>query len=587
MKLSQLYIFVITLLFPASYSFAQIPNFSPYPTEFVVIDADGLETSYMYASTTDFGEILEQTVTAEIVWARDDGLYDYDGDGIPDTSDSLACGWGTVMPDVVGKIALIRKGGCFFSQKIWNAQDAGAIGAIICQDQPDDGWNGGLVNMAGADSADLVTIPSIFITYEDCQFITAAIDNGIFNAASFRVSSFYNSLGPYAYSTPQNQIRLLEDIAVTIRNSDPTNAVSNIDVSVEIMDPNGEVSSYTETVDMIEASTSLIVEFDDYLPSILGEYKMTYSNTLTDEVIEEIFEITDCTWQMDENQSIYSVQLNFPWDVNWRYHVGNTYLTGSQESIATSATFMLENAWEISPLNPSYDPDASVLQIKLYDLDPNGDGVGPVGVESDYSTFQEVASSEYVVTGFEEPFEEITVDFENTPTLKANGQYALVCQYEGTSFSPLSPDFGFTSSGRQYPYLGTFHWIEQWTIFQEPAGQLDLEGWPEGHRPVIRLIQEDCTLNVGILDKPKIPAFFIYPNPSNDVVNLELDLHSMVNEVRVEIVDVMGNLISTKFLSNIQNEVTQIDVSTLSTGTYFMSVVTPEGVRSEKFIIAK
>merc|ERR1719218_183371 len=55
-----------------------------------------------------------------------------------------------------GKIALIRRGACFFTSKVINAQNAGAIGAIIYNDD-----RPGTVVMSGPDVG--VSIPSVFI----------------------------------------------------------------------------------------------------------------------------------------------------------------------------------------------------------------------------------------------------------------------------------------------------------------------------------------------------------------------------------------------------------------------------------------
>ncbi|MFN8498215.1 MAG: S8 family serine peptidase [Anaerolineae bacterium] len=79
------------------------------------------------------------------------------------TGSTLACGDpNNNIPagSLTGKIALIQRGSCNFSLKVWNAQRAGAVAAIIYNNAA-----GGdtLINMAaGAHAAD-VTIPSAFV----------------------------------------------------------------------------------------------------------------------------------------------------------------------------------------------------------------------------------------------------------------------------------------------------------------------------------------------------------------------------------------------------------------------------------------
>jgi len=64
--------------------------------------------------------------------------------------------------DLTGKIALVDRGECFFSEKAFNAQEAGAIGVIVCNYE-----GGALVNMS-AGTEDPITIPVVMINYGDC-----------------------------------------------------------------------------------------------------------------------------------------------------------------------------------------------------------------------------------------------------------------------------------------------------------------------------------------------------------------------------------------------------------------------------------
>eukprot|EP01044_Picomonas_judraskeda_P007135 COSAG03_NODE_750_length_5996_cov_3.402408_1_plen_1107_part_10 len=67
-----------------------------------------------------------------------------------------------------GKIALIRRGVCFFTTKVVNAQNAGAIGAVIYNDD-----RPGTVVMSGPDVG--ITIPSVFIEGTDGDALNAAV----------------------------------------------------------------------------------------------------------------------------------------------------------------------------------------------------------------------------------------------------------------------------------------------------------------------------------------------------------------------------------------------------------------------------
>ncbi len=72
-----------------------------------------------------------------------------------------------------GNIALIDRGNCNFTEKVKNAQNVGAVAVIICNNIP----GGGIFGMGGSDPT--ITIPSVMMSYEDCQTIRVEIGNGL------------------------------------------------------------------------------------------------------------------------------------------------------------------------------------------------------------------------------------------------------------------------------------------------------------------------------------------------------------------------------------------------------------------------
>ncbi|TDR22631.1 M36 family metallopeptidase [Marinicella litoralis] len=73
-----------------------------------------------------------------------------------------------------GRIALIDRGGCEFGVKVLNAENAGAIGAIVANNQGDS-----ILNMGpGAQGAN-VTIPALMVGQTDGGIIRAQLDNNV------------------------------------------------------------------------------------------------------------------------------------------------------------------------------------------------------------------------------------------------------------------------------------------------------------------------------------------------------------------------------------------------------------------------
>lgn len=81
--------------------------------------------------------------------------------------------------EIKGKIAMVDRGLCDFSKKVFNAQQAGAIAVIVCNIAGVNGGNGEeLLTMGAAANAGSVTIPSVFLKKSDCEKIRIVLVAG-------------------------------------------------------------------------------------------------------------------------------------------------------------------------------------------------------------------------------------------------------------------------------------------------------------------------------------------------------------------------------------------------------------------------
>jgi hypothetical protein len=108
-----------------------------------------------------------------------------------------ACAVATNPFDVSGKITLIRRGGCFFSQKVKNAQDAGAIAVIIMDSIPQSSTYIGTIGMTSTGILG-ITIPAISITKDAGEILIAEMANGPVNVTiQDPGNSYLNADGSY------------------------------------------------------------------------------------------------------------------------------------------------------------------------------------------------------------------------------------------------------------------------------------------------------------------------------------------------------------------------------------------------------
>jgi len=125
--------------------------------------------------TADFGTPVpfgsNDAITGQVALARDDDP----------ASPTQTCGDVANPDEINGKIALIDRGSCAFSQKVFNAQQAGATACIICNvpgaDSP--GSSGEAVNgMTGELFIDEITITSIFVAKSTCDRMRGELNQG-------------------------------------------------------------------------------------------------------------------------------------------------------------------------------------------------------------------------------------------------------------------------------------------------------------------------------------------------------------------------------------------------------------------------
>lgn len=126
------------------------------------VDAPSNLAGIIESGHANFGPpITSIPVTGEVIEINDGS-----------SSPSFGCDSVTNQPELAGKIALIDRGTCGLKLKVYNAQEAGAIGAIICH------FENYVETMNGPTPPD-VTIPSVMISSADCSRIRLAIGSGL------------------------------------------------------------------------------------------------------------------------------------------------------------------------------------------------------------------------------------------------------------------------------------------------------------------------------------------------------------------------------------------------------------------------
>jgi hypothetical protein len=129
---------------------ARAPSVLAPLVDFVIASPADIAGTYDYGTSSTFGA----TATPDNFYGVIVPGLDAAGDAGNSINDG--CSAFTNASAVAGKIAVVRRGGCFFTEKAKNAQLAGATGVIIGNNTD------GIINMIGEDPT--VTIPAISVT---------------------------------------------------------------------------------------------------------------------------------------------------------------------------------------------------------------------------------------------------------------------------------------------------------------------------------------------------------------------------------------------------------------------------------------
>lgn len=129
---------------------------------FVDVTAPASIAGRYEANQAAFGPLAGDQLSGDLMMADD-------GSGVTDGCDSIA-------NDLTGKVALIDRGACSFVQKVTNAQAAGAIAVVICNNDTDAPDN---VFIMGGNDGCTLDIPALMISYNSCQTIRAELGGGV------------------------------------------------------------------------------------------------------------------------------------------------------------------------------------------------------------------------------------------------------------------------------------------------------------------------------------------------------------------------------------------------------------------------
>lgn len=519
-----------------------------------------------------------QYVQGDLVLAMSDTLAWPDG--------SLACNLNITPVDttsgllntVAGKIAVVYRGACNFSQKAYNCQLAGAIAVIIVNSQ------GAPIAMGGGALGGLVTIPVVMINTNDGNFLAGLVANEPVTMFIGNKTGLYtNDIGFYAsgvnkayYATTPSYLATsateynipLGGRVLNFGSAAPANAT----FSAVITDPSGaEVYNNSVNLTLGVGPDQQDVTLPDFsmasYPS--GTYTLTYTADIpagddetSDNTYTTTFSISDDQWgyaQMDTT--------NMP--SGWNYYRGSStqteFVVCSNLRNDNASRLVAEGMYFSATSADSLDNEEILLTLFEWAdvfVDVNDANIG-------FNTLNEVASG-YYTFGNGEEYMTVYAAFD-APAALEDGKRYLACAYTG---SPIY--FGFEGDG-------DLTW--NYGIYQQPISPVKLDGtWyfdGFGNDVTAAMTLKVSENDANVTELPTINGS-AYPNPASDKVNIALNTTGKAN---ITVTDISGKVVMATSNEFNGSEFT-VSIANFENGLYIFNVSMENG-QTAQFNVVK
>lgn len=516
------------------------------------------------------------TYVEDTLMLVDDGTPGTNAQGHPIAQE----GCGPLQNDLTGKIAVIYRNTCEFGTKVFNAQNAGAVAAIIINREPVSALN----MLGGADGLN-VTIPAVFISSIDGEILVNAMNQGpVVCFIGNKIGAFPNDVGSdrgqaliSPYGAPVTEIFDGFDLGLQIYNWG-SNPQAGVNVNATITGPSGVVYNETvgpiamnsgDTVPIFNGNTYAFPPFN--LGGLgnypVGDYTLTYDidlgtadnspfdNTFNSQftVNEEVLSLATLTGGMVNTG-------NYPSNSTTEYQSCMFY----EEQASQNGQLLIDGVYLVPFIDTNNFPIAGEeIFVNIYEWNDTWvdlDDPGPATNNDWFTDLNQIAYTTYYPASNSESGQVQFASLSPTVSLNDNQRY-LVCLQ---TFSD-NLVFGYDNS---LDYSGNTG------IFRMPVSPVHVDGtwytggWNGSTTPSIGL-----RLAVGGIEEVADLEGKAFPNPANNNVTLVVNQSGNANVV---VTDVAGHAVMNKTMF-FDNGVAKVNIDTLSSGVYIFNVVMEDG----------
>jgi len=542
-----------------------------------------------WGATPDFN--IPGTFVQDTLAIAEDGTPGSSATTIVHPLSQEGCSTFTNPAQIAGKIAVVYRGTCTFVLKAQNAQAAGAVGIIIINRDPDP------IPMGGSDPS--VTIPVVMVGSGPGVTITSTMGTATvigflgnkigllandltIQQPTTMISKSYGVLSQLA----QNATDFNFKIGTRIYNFG-SQAQTGVTLNVKILNPSAAVV-YDETVTGLTipsndsadvytgaGGTNEIPEFSlSSYPA--GEYTLTY--TVSANNADESDEDNVLVSNFLVNNSMFGYSRL---DAASRLPISTSGTRSSTYTGSYSACNFIQhpNASLIGvqgvyfststnrTLNPSIADNEILISVVKWD-----DALDSLQSAGSFSSLTYVSTGSYTYTGdYQDSM--VYAEFDLPVFLTDNEKY-IVCAQVLADSTFMGVDAGVDYTFNQNEYLLPVIVSEVDNVFNQLA---------YGAETIFSLgvlVFDAATQSVEKTDKL---IANVYPNPTEDKLNIRLNAEGTVNVV---VTDLAGKVVSNTNPTLISGS-TQLNTNNFESGMYIVNITTSNGTSTKVNVVKK
>ena len=543
-------------------------------------------------SCPDF--LVPGTFVEDTLMIVDDGTPGLNLQGNPLSAE--ACN-GPLINDLTGKIAVIYRNTCEFGYKALQAQDAGAVAAIIINREDE------IVQMGGGVEGLNVTIPCVFVTSLTGNQLVTEMSNGpVVVFLGSKVGAYVNDIGAnsgQALVSPYGGANSLQydgfEPGIQVYNYG-TNDQAAVSINAKIDGPSGTIYDETvgpvaivsgDTLAVFPGNTDAFPAWNEGIGNYEnGEYTLTYTMDLGgtddsdfDNVLSSSFSITDGT-------TIGTLAVS-PVDASGM-PVANTYPSNATTEYQgcvmiqepNSSTMAVQGMYFIPHTDTSVnDLAGSEIFGNAYQWDDGWVDLDDPNYDFAAATTNAFNALNIVTFGTHYPASNDDVDDVAyiefvTPFLMVDNQRYLFCLQ---TFETATISFG---------YDNTINYDGNEGIYRQPVAPVHIDGqwysggWSGASAPALSLKTFDPA-EVGITDAD-ILVGGAFPNPTTDAVTITVNA---TGAATLNVTDISGKIVMNS-LVDLGTGSTKVNTSQLEAGVYVFTVIMENG-KTAQFNLVK